>query len=294
MRSCAALLLVLSGCATTPLTKAEEPVTLTFAWPVPSRYSVRRVQENRLADITGATSVTRGEMRFIESVTMSTLDRTRRIEMQDVTVEPGSNDAFRRMAVLSEVTTLVSPEGETLGVEQSREAMERGLSILMAPKSMAERMAPMLAQQREKDVRTHWRDLVGLWNGRVITGAQTLKWASEDPKDLLTELTLEAERNAPCGAAKCVRLHAVLSEPEAQREATRVKAEQSLQKKLTGELKLSRVVAQYDVVLVTDPATLVPSSLTSNRVINFVGTLDGKPVTYGEERRTELTWQREE
>ncbi len=294
MRARAALLIVFSGCATTPKPTAQAPITLTFAWPAQARFAVRHVQTHRVDALSGTTDVTRGELRFTESVTMSAIDRTRRIERHDLTVEPTSAETFRRTALLSELTVRVSADGELLEIEQSREAMARGPSILSAPKTLAERMAPMLEAARAKDVRTRWRDLVGLWNGRVITGPQKLKWAGEDANELLTEVSIDAERDVPCGATRCVRLHAVFAEAEASRETTRSEAEQRLQAELTGALHLTRAVTQYELVLVTDPATLVPSSLTSSRVIRFIGTLDGEPVSLGEERHTELTWQREE
>lgn len=273
MRGRLLVALVLSGCATTSAPKPEAPLALTFAWPKSLVREATLVLDTRVVDVDGEQS-NHNALRFEERIDATpdgfVIDTDEALAIDGA---PG----FRAFADQQNSVVSVDAAGTFVAFERKPSRGLNGLTGRVA--GLGERLGGMLDEQLAHEARARWRELVELWRGRAVDGAP---WRLDDGT------LVQVRRGVSCvkdGAPRCVRIHA-LSEDPAPKDA-----QELFRAMARTDATLGHASRRRELVVITEPDTLLPWSYTVTDASHLEGTVGAKPVTWAIESHVELSWQ---
>ncbi|MGA8262041.1 MAG: hypothetical protein WB783_17660 [Arenicellales bacterium] len=294
--ACAGLFFSFSGASFAKEQDIPDPasnvVELKFAWPVglagtattDSLRIQRRGDKAVTFEVTDETSFT------LESADRGLLLRFSGIRMNTrITPEsPGQQGELQKLfQVLSAMqpSYIVSPQGKLVdvaGLDKFRESIlaqldKYGSSLL---KTARPRVKALVMKQFSRDellalISADWNRLVGHWVGAALRLGATYQVNSSSPRiPLLGNITLPgqyvfgATRRVPCGdtgtAVKCVELHMTSQlDPGKTAAALRKYTREAAKQTGAGVDRIKSVRMKFDLILVTEPSTLIPHDTTS-------------------------------
>ena len=241
-----------------PVEVGEKPgdVALHFAWPAPA--------EGRCASVARRVE-TKGTqtLRVTFGIRVTPDGDQLRVETFDYALPPEAPHDVEPLVEPWGAERLVDRQGRLLGVQ----LLDTGLSS-------AERT---VATAR---VTQQWQAVVGVWAGRTLPVGVTYSATAPEPSlegPVRLQLAIRVDGRLPCRAGgatnDCVRMR-VLSQPTAGDAAivARLAARELLPPDEFALYEPSRVkafAAQNDLVLVTDPDTLLPRRWTERRALRL-------------------------
>jgi hypothetical protein len=266
-----------------------EVVSMRFAWPAPAR---ARVTYRRTRLRTGqkpATFTARYDA-LVEREGDELRIATRGTAWRGVLPFAAglARDAIRAS---ERVVQRVRPDGEFLGldgVEALRPVLARVLEDAKVPPEQAERALALALAATRAEAEELWNLAVGFWTGADLRVGETYAMQSEGELPLLPGVRaaqgveFNVRRRVPCAAGdrawRCVE--AVLrSTPD--RAALERAAPQLLARLLPPEAGAppasGELAAEGELVLVTDPATLLVRRLVWTKAVRLAGAEEGPP-----------------
>ncbi|HEX9400640.1 MAG TPA: hypothetical protein VF912_11070 [Anaeromyxobacter sp.] len=289
-------LLLAALVAATPAGAEDEPpargelVSLHFAWPAPARakvtYRRTRLRTGRPTGTFTARYETLAQATD-GGLSLSTRATTWR---GDLPFPPAlAKEAIRASEC---VVQRIRPEGEFAaldGVEALRPVLARVLEDARIPQEQAERALALALAATRADAEELWNLSAGFWTGAELKIGETYEMQSEAELPLLPGVRggqvveFGVRRRVPCAAAerepRCVE--AVLrSTPD--REALERAAPALLARLLpSGEAPpedaTKELSAGSELLLVTDPATLLPRRIVWTKAVRLGGGDRGPP-----------------
>jgi len=267
-----------------------ELVSLGFAWPAPARAKVT-YRRTRLRTGRPAGTFTARYETVAEAVDGGLSISTRATTWRgDLPFPPAlAKEAIRAS---ERVVQLIRPEGEFAaldGVEALRPVLARVLEDARVPHEQAERALALALAATRADAEELWNLSAGFWTGAELKLGETYAMQAEGEVPLLPGVRggqvveFGVRRRVPCAAAereaRCVE--AVLrSTPD--REALERAAPALLARLLPAtaeppEDAQKDLSAGSELLLVTDPATLLPRRIVWTKAVRLGGGDRGPP-----------------
>ncbi len=259
-----------------------EVVSLRFAWPVPARarvtYRRTRLRTGRPRGIFAARYETLAEP-TPEGLRVTTRATTWRGDLPFARAL--TRDAIRAS---EEVVQRVGSEGKFLGldgVEALRPVLARVLDDAKVPPEQAERALALALAEARVEAEELWNLAVGFWTGADLRIAETYAMQSEAELPLLPgvrapqAVEFSIRRRVPCAAAergsRCVEavLRSVPDRAAVERAAPQLLARVLPPGAEPPEGAAKDLAAESELVLVTDPATLLPRRLVWTKAVRL-------------------------
>ncbi len=265
-----------------------EVVSLRFAWPVPAR---ARVTYRRTRLRTGrprGTFMARYEALAEptpEGLRVTTRATTWRGDLPFARALAA--DAIRASEA---VVQRIGTEGEFLGldgVEALRPVLARVLDDAKVPPEQAERALALALAETRVEAEELWNLAVGFWTGADLRLAETYAMQSEAELPLLSgvravqAVEFSVRRRVPCAAAerapRCVEavLRSVPDRAAVERAAPQLLARVLPPGAEPPEGAAKDLAVESELVLVTDPATLLPHRLVWSKAVRLGARDDG-------------------
>jgi hypothetical protein len=291
-----------------PAATAEGPerdpdrVTFRFAWPAPLEAQVRHRVTRTRSGAAAATTVARYALR-VHRVAEEAL----RLETAGTAWEgdlPFPPALAQVAAAASDrVLQRVAADGEFEALENAevlRPVLEEAYRASV-PSEALERAVAAALGFLETDAEERWNRAVGFWIGAELTLGQPYVMRSEARLPLVPDATGEAKvefqvrRRVPCGAAerepRCVEV-TLRSAPEpgaVERRLDAVAARLSSTGAPVSAAALAGLTLESELVLVTDPQTLLPHRVVWTDSLRAAGLEAGPPLEVVE--RSEYDWR---
>lgn len=267
-----------------PARAGAEVIPLRFAWPVPVRAKVTYRRTRIRAGQRPGTFTARYET-VAEPAEGGLRVATRGTSWRgDLPFPPAvARDAVR---ATEEVVQNVRPQGEFAGlegVEALRPVLARVLEDARVPPEQAERALALALAATRAEAEELWNLTVGFWTGADLKLGQTYEMQSEAELPLLPgvrapqAVEFGVRRRVPCAAAeraaRCVEV-VLRSTPD---RAALERAAPALLARLRGageeplEGGPGDLSAERTLVLVTDPATLLPRRVVWTKAVRLGG-----------------------
>jgi len=259
-----------------------EVVSLRFAWPAPAR---ARVTYRRTRLRTGSprgTFTARYEALAEptpEGLRVTTRATTWRGDLPFARAL--ARDAIRASEA---VVQRVGADGEFLGLEgidALRPVLARVLDDAKVPPEQAERALALALVETRVEAEELWNLAVGFWTGADLRVAETYAMQSEAELPLLPgvraphAVEFSVRRRVPCAAAerasRCVEavLRSVPDRAALERAAPQLLARVLPAGAEPAEGAVKDLAAESELVLVTDPATLLPHRLVWTKAVRL-------------------------
>ena len=289
--------------APAPASARPDVAPLRFAWPDDARARVSfrrtRLRTGQRAEVFTARYETVAE-RGPAGLRVSTRGTTWK---GDLPVPPAlAHDAIRASEA---VVQRIRPQGEFVtleGVEALRPVLARILDEAKVPPEQAERALGLALAATKAEAEELWNLLVGFWTGADLRVGERYAMQSEAELPLLAGVRVPqavefaVRGRVPCAASerapRCVEL-ALRSAPD--RAALERSAPALLARLLpagdeppAGAAK--ELSAERTLVLVTDPATLLPRRMVWSKAVRLGGADGGKPAAEQVDR-SEWDWR---
>ena len=288
-----ALLLARAGAAApgTAPGDAPEPVArMRFGWEPPLRARVT-CRQTRLRPAASPEVLTaRYELRVEaapDGLRLTTHGTTWR---GDLPYAPAlARDAIRATDALVQ---RVEPEGRFAGldgVEGMRPVLARVFESAKAPPQIAARAMPLAEAELRAGAEELWNLSVGFWNGADLRIGEAYALASEGEIPLVSgerapqQVEFAVRRRVPCAAGeRALRCVEATLRQTSDRAAVERAADLLLPVLLPGgaerpEGAAGELSAEAELVLVTDPATLLPRRLVWTKALRLGAVEDGPP-----------------
>jgi hypothetical protein len=289
--------------AAEPARGAPEVVPLRFAWPAPGRakvtYRRTRLRAGHRAEVFTARYETAAE-RADGGLRISTRGTTWR---GDLPFPPAlARDA---MSATESVVQRVRPQGEFAGlegVEALRPVLARVLEDARVPPEQAERALALALAATRAEAEELWNLAVGFWSGADLAVGETYELQTEAELPLLPgsrvpqAVRFGVRGRVPCAASerapRCVEV-VLRSTPD---RAALDRAAPALLARLLRDAReapaapAGALVAERTLVLVTDPATLLPRRVVWTRAVRLGGE-GGEPPAAEEVDRAEWDYR---
>jgi hypothetical protein len=283
--------------------RAADVVPLRFAWPADARARVTfrrtRLRTGQRPEIFTARYETVAE-RGPEGLTVSTRGTTWK---GDLPVPP----ALERDAIhaAEAVVQRIRPQGEFVtldGAEALRPVLARVLDEAKVPPEQAERALGLALAATRAEAEELWNLLVGFWTGADLRVGEKYAMQSEAEVPLLPgvrapqAVEFGVRGRVPCAAseraARCVEL-VLRSTPD--RAALERSAPALLTRLLPEDEEphagaSKEISAERTLVLVTEPATLLPRRMVWSKAVRLGGG-DGGPPAAEQVDRSEWDWR---
>jgi hypothetical protein len=294
--------------APTPMAEAEAPdrdpdrVTFRFAWPAPLDAQVRHRVTRTRSGAAAATTVARYALRARRAPEEGLRLETAGTAWEgDLPFPPALSHIAA--AASDRVVQRVAADGEFEGLENAealRPVLEEAYRASVPPEALERAVAAALAFL-DADAEERWNRAVGFWIGAELTLGQPYVMRSEARLPLVPEVTAEAKvefqvrRRVPCGAAereaRCVEV-TLRSAPDpaaVERRLDAVAARLSSTGAPVSAAALAGLTLESELVLVTDPETLLPHRVVWTESLRAAGLEAGPPLEIVE--RSEYDWR---
>jgi hypothetical protein len=283
--------------------QAAEVVSLRFAWPAPARARVShrrtRLRTGKKPSVFTARYETLAE-RDGEELHLRTGATSWR---GDLPYAPAlARDAIRAS---ERVVQRVRADGEFVAlddVEALRPVLARVLDRAKVPSEQAERALELALAATRAESEELWNLAVGFWTGADLRLGETYTMQGEGELPLLRgvrgpqAVEFNVRRRVPCAAgeraARCVEavLRSTPDRAALERAAPRLLERLAPELAVAPDQAAAALSAESELVLVTDPATLLPRRLVWTRAARLAARDDGPPLAEVVDR-AEYDWR---
>jgi hypothetical protein len=276
-----------SGAAAAP---GSEVVSLRFDWPAPSRARVThrrtRLRTGKKPSVFTARYETLAE-RDGDELRLATRATAWRGDLPYARAL-----AQEAMRASERVVQRIRADGEFValdGVEALRPVLARVLDRAKVPSEQAERALALALAATSAEAEELWNLAVGFWTGADLRLGETYTMQGEGELPLLRgvrapqAVEFNVRRRVPCAAGergwRCVEavLRSTPDRAALERAAPRLLALLSPEASAAEEGSAADLAAESELVLVTDPATLLPRRLVWTRAVRLAAREDGPP-----------------
>jgi hypothetical protein len=298
-----ALLVARTGGAAPPAVDAPEPVArMRFGWEAPLRarvaYRRTRVRPGAAPAVLTARYETRVEA-SPDGLRIATHGTTWRGDLPFPRAL--EKDAIRASEA---VVQRIEPEGRFAGlegVEAMRPVLARVFEEANVPPDAAARATPLAEAALRAEAEELWNLAVGFWSGADLRVGEVYALASEGEIPLLPgaraqqRVEFAVRRRVPCAAGerapRCVEatLRQTPDRAALERSAGALLARLLPDGAERGEGAAAELSAEGELVLVTDPATLLPRRLVWTKAVRLGA--DDRPPRAELVDRTEYDWR---
>jgi hypothetical protein len=278
-------------------------VSLRFAWPAPARAKVTFRRTRLRTGFPRSTFTARYETRVEPEGDRLRLTNRGTTWRGDLPYARAlAKDAIRAS---EQVVQEVGGDGEFLdlaGVDALRPVLARVLDRAKVPEEQAERALALALAATRAEAEELWNLSVGFWTGADLRLGETYAMASEAELPLLRgvrgphAVEFAVRRRVPCAAGeravRCVEavLRSTPERAEVERAAPRLLARLLAQGTAPPEGAAVALVAESELVLVTDPETLAPRRIVWTKAVRLWAREKGPPDAE-EVDRAEWDWR---
>jgi hypothetical protein len=295
-----------------PAPRRGEVVALRFAWPAALDAAATQRRTRLRTGRPSATTTTRYVQRVSRAEDGYRV-ATARTRWEGEPPYAGPRDAVDAIVRASEsVVQVVSPEGEFVrldGLDALRPAMERLVAGAELPPDQLARALDAAESAARAQAREAWNLAVGFWTGADLELGERYVMRVEADLPLLPgakadhDQEFSVRRRVPCSAAererRCVEitLRATPDPAALERVARELAARVAGPERpgTAGELPRRTVAVENELLLVTEPATLLPHRLVWTRSVRVTtvapGDADADPEIVEQVDRTESDWR---